>query len=115
MTLCDLSEESSKRKIDNNMKRKKRNTIEFIDTEEKLKIERIQQIMNQEAELACMKRTHEEKICKMKEEYLREMNCMQLQHLKEIQTIEIQTSKAKLRIIQCSSKDKENIDPYNII
>lgn len=98
-----------KRKIDNT-KRKSRETTELLDTEEKLKIQRIQQVMSQEAELARIRQTHEENISKMKEEHLKEMNCMQLQHLKEIQTIEIQISRAKLRITECSFEDKENIN-----
>lgn len=111
-TLCGSLKESvniPKRKSDT-IKRKNRE-IELLDTENKLKIQRVQQIMSEEAELARIRQTHEEKIFKMKEDHLREMNNMQLQHLKEIHAIEIQINRTKLKSIDCSFKDKEN-HPY---
>jgi len=48
------------------MKRKKKESVELLDTEEKLKIERIKWIISQEQQLAHIKQTHEEKIANMK-------------------------------------------------
>ncbi|KAM0726168.1 Myb/SANT-like DNA-binding domain-containing protein 3 [Formica fusca] len=94
------------------LKRKRKDLPEVSNVEEELRIQRIKQIMKQNEQLANIKLKHEERITVMKEEHLKEFNYMQLKHLKEVQKLEIQINKAKLRIIDCQSIDKENIDPH---
>lgn len=59
------------------------------DAEEKLRIERIKQIMEQEQQLADIKLQHEERISNMKKNHMNEINRLELNHLKEINNIQV--------------------------
>lgn len=52
---------------------------EIPDAEEKLRMERIKQVMKQEQQLADIKLQHEEKIAKIQENHLEEINQLELE------------------------------------
>lgn len=77
-------------------------------------MERIKQVMDEEQQVAHVKRKHEENISNMKENHLKEIYNLELQHLKQVQTLEIEIKRAQLRAIE-SKQDKENIDIFDVV
>lgn len=111
----DMPQEQSnndEKKLNTNIKRKRKDLLQISNVEEELRIKRIKQLMTQEEQLANIKLNHEEKLAIMKEEHLKVCNIMQLKHLQEVQKLEIEINKSKLRAINSEYQftDKENID-----
>ncbi|CAL1677423.1 unnamed protein product [Lasius platythorax] len=81
---------------------------EISCTEEKLRTERLKQIIKQEQQLANIKLQHEEKIAKLKEDHVEEINQLEVNNLKEIHNIQVQINIKKLKILEYDLKIKEN-------
>lgn len=92
--------------------KRKRNTIDcrLPNTENTLRIERIQHVIKQDQQLAAIKQEHEERLYNLKENHLKEINNLELQHLKKIQSLEVEIKKSQLKAIDI---EKENIDTSN--
>ncbi|XP_018393229.1 PREDICTED: uncharacterized protein LOC108772205, partial [Cyphomyrmex costatus] len=78
---------------------KEKKTRHTLVSEDDIKMERIKHIMEQEKEIADMRKVHEEKLNKMKEEF----------HI-ELYSLEIRTARAKSELAELQlQKEKENM------
>ncbi|XP_018368657.1 PREDICTED: DNA repair protein RAD50-like, partial [Trachymyrmex cornetzi] len=80
-----------------NVQRKKRKLQKLLNTEDNLQAQRIQQIINQEQDLATVKIRHEENMNKMREDHLKRLNEMEILHKTEMNKLEMEINKTKLK------------------
>lgn len=82
---------------------KEKRTIHNVASEDDIKIERIKRIMEQEKEMADIRKVHEEKVLTMKEEFYTKLH-----------TLEIRAARAKAEIAELQlQKEKENMKVLN--
>lgn len=73
---------------------------DMSDVEEKIRVERLKEIIKQEQQLADIKLQNEKRIGKIKADHLEEMNRLELNNIKEIHDIQLKIHKSQLQIIE---------------